>query len=254
MLTIQQETAALMDLGGGSTQISFAVQDENYPEVQIGADSHNMFMYSHLGYGLMAGRAAVITLNVPAGHPSRKGEEELIHECFAPGVTVTYKYGNETLVTKGHDDHSYERCHLLTSSMIKHPSGSFAQNKNQPRPAKNQPLYALSYYYDRAIEIGMIPKDAVRGVVSLNHFRDYATKICGLNPIDIKKQYPLVNDGLAPFLCLDLCYIVSLLEDGFKITHDTPLNLAVKMNYNGAIVETAWPLGASLAEVSEIMI
>ena len=33
----------------------------------------------------MAGRAAVIAYDVPSGHPARQGQQELVHQCFAPG-------------------------------------------------------------------------------------------------------------------------------------------------------------------------
>jgi hypothetical protein len=151
-----KETAVVLDLGGGSTQIAMAVVDESMPEVKIGSQSHNMFSFSHLGFGLMAGRAGVIAYDLPNGHPGRMGQQELIHECFAPGVTVEYQYNGELFIAKGHPDHSADNCLAITSELISDPEGSFASVGKKPKVSKTQPVYILSYYFDRAVDLGTL--------------------------------------------------------------------------------------------------
>ena len=50
---------------------------------------------------------------------------------------------------------------------------------------------------------------------------------------------------------MDLCFITALLERGFGLQPDTEMILAQKLPFNGEAIETQWPLGASLEELSE---
>eukprot|EP00041_Stephanoeca_diplocostata_P034657 m.1193744 g.1193744 ORF g.1193744 m.1193744 type:complete len:92 (-) comp24557_c0_seq49:4807-5082(-) len=49
-----------------------------------------------------------------------------------------------------------------------------------------------------------------------------------------------------PFICMDLCFISSLLVDGFGLSPETPLHLSKTMQFNDQKVETQWTLGAAL--------
>ncbi len=243
----------MLDLGGGSTQIALAVEDDHNKQINVDGDKNNLFAYSHLGFGLMAARAAVITFNVPSSKLSESSELELVHSCFAPGVTVKYKYGDKSYTATGNVNHSFTACVAITDGMINHPSSSFNSTKNRPAISSSQPVYALSYYRDRAVDLGMIDEETEHGVVTLHGFIEAANDVCGKNPIEIRAKYPRVSESLAPFFCLDLCYIVSLLDDGFKIHPKAPLNLARKIEFNGEKVETSWSLGASLLYLTDAM-
>lgn len=35
-----------------------------------------------------------------------------------------------------------------------HPTGSFAEAPEQPRISEDQPIFAMSYYFDRAVDVG----------------------------------------------------------------------------------------------------
>ncbi len=100
---------------------------------------------------------------------------------------------------------------------------------------------------------GIVSEDGLHGQVYLHQFWNGAKEACGLSPKEIVAKYPTVQEQNAPFFCLDLCYIVSLLEDGFGLSRDRPLQLSRKIKYNGVDVETAWPLGASLIELTDMM-
>lgn len=60
------DTAAVFDLGGGSTQIVFEpngeeemIEGEHKYDIEFGGRKFNLYQYSHLGYGLMQGRRRV---------------------------------------------------------------------------------------------------------------------------------------------------------------------------------------------------
>jgi Golgi nucleoside diphosphatase len=242
-------TSAVLDLGGGSTQIAMSVNDRNLPKITIGESSYNLFSYSFLGFGLMAGRAGVIAFDIPSDHQFRKGQKQIVHQCFHPEVTVTYEYNGETFIAKGHDDHSANSCYAVTTALIRDPGNSFAQSNRKVSP--QQSVYILSYYFDRAVDVGLVDKDALRGTLTVHDYWRSAQSVCGLSPHGIVDKYPLVSVQNAPFLCLDLCYIVALLEEGFALSRDRELRLSRKMEFNGIDVETSWPLGASLFELAQ---
>ena len=43
--------------------------------------------------------------------------------------------------------------------------GSFAVSSSHPKVHKDQPVYVLSYYFDRAVDLGLVPKDSISGQV-----------------------------------------------------------------------------------------
>ena len=94
-------------------------------------------------------------------------------------------------------------------------------------------------------------KSALEGRVQPLRFKEAALLICGKGPEEVMKVYPLVHRDSAPFLCLDLCFISSLLEFGFGVGDKSTLLMAQKLVFRGEHVETQWPLGASLEELGE---
>ena len=83
------------------------------------------------------------------------------------GMTIEYRYNGEIFVAKGHKEHSAETCLSVTQQLIAEPEvkwnaatfcivvsynllqGSFAKTADHPKIAKSQPVYILSYYFDR---------------------------------------------------------------------------------------------------------
>lgn len=55
-----------------------------------------------------------------------------------------------------------------------------------------------------------------------------------------------IGEELRPFFCLDLSYAHTLLTRGFKIPEDAQITLVKRVEYNGDLVEAAWPLGAAI--------
>lgn len=90
-------TVAALDLGGGSTQVTFAPKDArqnpnfaNYTHrVPIGSAEIEVFTHSYLNLGLMAVRHAVFTNGYP------KNETTVQSECVNPIVkNKIWKYAN----------------------------------------------------------------------------------------------------------------------------------------------------------------
>ncbi|KAF4525597.1 hypothetical protein B566_EDAN015535 [Ephemera danica] len=92
-----EETVAALDLGGGSTQVTFALGEEGEAAIrahdpesvhEIQAFHHKLSVYTHsyLGLGLMAGRQAILT----AGQPENV---TAVHSpCVNPIINTTWEY------------------------------------------------------------------------------------------------------------------------------------------------------------------
>ena len=55
-----------------------------------------------------------------------------------------------------------------------------------------------------------------------------------------------VDSAQAPFLCLDLSFLHSLLTHGFKIQQGQAVTLVKRVKYQSQEIEAAWPLGAAI--------
>lgn len=251
-----ERTAAVLDLGGGSTQIALSVDPSTagagaamLKQTSVMGQKHHMYVYSHLGYGLMAGRKGLLGLGLSTSDTRRQGKKQLDHPCVHPGTQVHYEYGSERFDVRGSSSASYEKCAAHATELMAHPDGAFGGSRPAPRPG--QPVFAMSYYFDRAADVGLISASAVRADLQPLHYSEAARTVCKLPPATVALSYPRVSAEHAPFLCMDLCFISALLEKGFGLHPSTPLVLAKKLEFNGELVETSWSLGASLAEISE---
>ena len=55
-----------------------------------------------------------------------------------------------------------------------------------------------------------------------------------------------VDVSQAPYLCLDLSFLHTLLTEGFKIQEGREVTLVKRVKYQSQEIEAAWPLGAAI--------
>lgn len=55
-----------------------------------------------------------------------------------------------------------------------------------------------------------------------------------------------VDAAQAPYLCLDLSFLHTLLTEGFKISEGAEVTLVKRVKYQAQEIEAAWPLGAAI--------
>eukprot|EP00055_Hartaetosiga_balthica_P017071 m.111635 g.111635 ORF g.111635 m.111635 type:complete len:573 (-) comp9241_c1_seq1:353-2071(-) len=249
------QTCVVLDLGGGSTQIAAASELELphlVTRTVMGA-KHNLYLHSFLSYGLMAGRAEVFRLEHEDYSDEVKGLKAIKIACIPHGGSFSYQYGERKFVLSGVEAYGsrFDECLERTHRTILSPFGSFIHAPKKPPISRDQPIFAMSYYFDRAKDTGILGKDAVEGAVSINQYRGIAKNVCEMNTGEIKKAYPLTSPEDIPFLCTDLCFIISLLEKGFGIEGSQNILLAQQLSYKGSKIETQWPLGASIEEIGE---
>ncbi|KAK5908995.1 hypothetical protein CgunFtcFv8_017007 [Champsocephalus gunnari] len=224
----ESSTAGMLDLGGGSTQITFKPQDEKTIQTspvdyirsfQMFNNTHTVYTHSYLGLGLMSARLAVL-----GGAPSLGGSRELVTPCLSPGSEVRWEHADVVYTVSGQESEgsALEACRLRVRRLL---SGKVLKVE-----ADDIDFYAFSFYYDRAAELGLI-EEQTGGSVRVSDYSEAAERVCGGWG---------ASSGSSPFLCLDLLYISTLLQElGFP-PHKT-LKLARTIHQ----VETSWALGAT---------
>uniref|UniRef100_A0A9J8BYI4 Ectonucleoside triphosphate diphosphohydrolase 6 n=2 Tax=Cyprinus carpio TaxID=7962 RepID=A0A9J8BYI4_CYPCA len=178
---------------------------------------------NYLGLGLMSSRLAV--LGGIEGQPLA-GPQELVSPCLAPDYSGQWEHAEVLYTVKGQKagEPIYETCLTKVEKMI-------YKRVRKIEGVKDMDFYAFSYYYDRAVDLGLID-ESTGGTVRVSDYIEGAKKVCNnMSAGGIKES---------PFLCLDLTYISVLLQE-LDFPPDKELKLARQINN----VETSWALGAT---------
>ncbi|KAH3687683.1 hypothetical protein WICPIJ_001336 [Wickerhamomyces pijperi] len=262
-------TAAVFDLGGGSTQIVFEpefkngekmVEGEHKYDIDFGNRDFSLYQFSHLGYGLMAGRNKVNSLIVEAALNEGKltdgsTKTTLISPCVPPGevakdVKVKLESGESyTVDFKGTETPSGAQCRFLAESILKKDTACTKKpcsfnGVHQPSLVKTfkdtSDLYVFSYFYDRTQPLGM-PSS-----FTLQELTDLAKVVCNGETTWINSLAAIEGSVKElkeePQWCLDLSFQVALLHTGYDIPLHRELKTAKTIDGN----ELGWCLGASL--------
>lgn len=264
-------TAAVFDLGGGSTQIVFEptfphnekmIEGEHKYELKFGDETYTLYQFSHLGYGLMEGRnkinAQLVETAIKEGAIS-EGDTKSVHKlnspCLPPGAQVN---NQEVKLT---NDRTYmvnfsgpvvptgAQCRYLADKILNKdakctkPPCSF-NGVHQPSLVQTfketNDLYVFSYFYDKTQPLGLPLSFKLDELVEL------AKMVC--NGEEVWKSVFSGIEGSVqelkkePQWCQDLSFQVSLLHTGY----DIPLHRELRTAKNIANNELGWCLGASL--------
>lgn len=274
----RQDTAAIFDLGGGSTQVVFEPTDgdsllegDHKYEIEFGGRKFTLYQYSHLGYGLMQARnkvnAALVTTELKRGlklntiSSSMKeavADTTIENPCVPPGVLaenviVEMESGDRYAVNfispkKGNPESLSGQCKMLTDSILnkdlecESKSCSFNgiyQPSFEEQFGPNSDMYVFSYFYDRLQPIGM-PES-----FTLKEVNDIMESVCAGS--HLWDQYFTQPEHIReledePLWCLDLNFMISLLHTGYDIPLRRELKTAKTIGGN----ELGWCLGASL--------
>lgn len=259
-LNSPKKSVAVLDLGGGSTQVTFApVLEDTFrrsPEhflikrKILGIDEY-LYTHSYLGFGLMATRKELLveSMNKEKQYLSHHDNVNLTHPCFPTGRTVSWLYQYVTYTVTGVDGDCYKfvNSHFKRRNTVK-----------QSPELKLREIYAISYYYDRMQDVGRINSNL--GSVSVFDYYLAAKQVCGTyfdaerksstrrfrgqKRLENELQYDVRSKDA--FLCLDLTYIANLLNTGFGLQWRKKLNLGRKINN----IEMSWALGSGLSSVA----
>lgn len=276
------ETAAILDLGGGSTQIVFeptfkspsggmpetlAEGDHKY-SLNFGGRDFELYQHSHLGYGLMAARDAIHGALLESIHEANHADKSwltrpVVNPCIAPGFSKTItglklKDGHplgreiESVNMTGPHTPSAPQCRALAEKILQKEAEctlapcSF-NGIHQPSLAKTfgrEDVYIISFFYDRTQPLGMPDSFTLKELHSLT------AQVCdGQSSWDTFKSIPGAIADLKdrPDWCLDLNFMMALLHTGYEMPVDREVKIAKKIKDN----ELGWCLGASLPLLSQ---
>ncbi|KAL1878069.1 hypothetical protein VTK73DRAFT_8120 [Phialemonium thermophilum] len=270
------ETAAVLDLGGGSTQIVFeptfkelpgggmpeklAEGDHKY-KLQFGGRNFILYQHSHLGYGLMSARDAIFATLVQDIHEAKSSDSTwtkrpVVNPCFASGFSKTVKVKlpedhplgpKLELNMTGPSTPAPAQCRALAERILrKDAECSLApcsfNGVHQPSIAKTfakEDVYFLSYFYDRMQPLGM-PES-----FTLREMHDVTNAVCGGEAEwGVFNNIPGAVEELRdrPEHCMDLNFMLALTHTGYEMPIDREVRMAKKIKDN----ELGWCLGASL--------
>jgi guanosine-diphosphatase len=274
------QSAAVMDLGGASTQIVFepafpstsklSPGDHVY-DLSFASEDHTLYQHSHLGYGLMQARRSVhnlvafthVWLSTTKGGSTHKEwedltENDLIHTpCLVKGGKKTVlldppgrKAVNVTLLGTGA---GFDACRRIVDVVMAKDAlcetepcafGGVYQPKLMETFGTG-PIYALSYFYDRIVPLGL-GKDGKPFTIA--DLRDLTNDVCaGPNPSGSSttsttssaiKGWSRFGGNLEameelkdrPEYCLDLSFMYSLLSLGYELAPERELVTGKKIN------------------------
>ncbi|XP_010623914.1 ectonucleoside triphosphate diphosphohydrolase 6 isoform X1 [Fukomys damarensis] len=224
-----RSSVGMLDLGGGSTQITFLPRAEGTLEasppghltsLQMFNRTYRLYSHSYLGLGLMSARLAI--LGGVEGRPAKDGKE-LVSPCLSPGFRGQWEHAEIMYQISG------QKAGLLHELCASRVSEVLRNKVHRAEEAGHVDFYAFSYYYDLAASVGLI--DAEKGgSVTVEDFEITAKYMCRTLAAQLHRS---------PFLCMDLTYISLLLRE-FGFAGDKVLKLTRKIDN----VETSWALGA----------
>ncbi|XP_021107818.1 ectonucleoside triphosphate diphosphohydrolase 6 isoform X7 [Heterocephalus glaber] len=215
-----RSSVGMLDLGGGSTQITFLPRAQGTFEasppghltsLQMFNRTYRLYSHSYLGLGLMSARLAI--LGGMEGRPAKDGKE-LVSPCLPPGFRGQWEHAEIMYRISGQKaGHLHELCASRVSEVLR--------NKvHRAEEAGRVDFYAFSYYYDLAASVGLIDSEK-GGSVTVEDFEiaaKYSKRVCRTLGAQLH---------LSPFLCMDLTYVSLLLREfgfpGDKVLKDPVL-------------------------------
>ena len=210
-------SAASLDLGGGSTQITFA--PKTFPVAGIEGRKHfihqvdilegqplDVYSHSYLGLGLMAAREAIF-------------KKSLKSTCITSNKSMKFNFHGQEYVVSKDDNAGLDACLSTVQAVIKD------NDVHQPVDISNRDIVAFSYFYDLAVEAGLI--SGYQGQVLVQDYKNAASKAC----LSSEESYA----------CLDLSFVYGLLSDGYGLPDSKLIKLYKKINGH----EASWALGVA---------
>ncbi|KAH0547549.1 Guanosine-diphosphatase [Glutinoglossum americanum] len=270
-------TAAVFDLGGGSTQIVFeptfksssggmpeklAEGDHKY-ELDFGGRKFTLYQHSHLGYGLMAARKAVHKAVVQSHYDTKNSSDtswlskSVPNPCLAPGQSRTVEVKldadhplgeavNVKMVGPAEGSlTSAALCRSIAEKILRkekhcelHPcSFNGVHQPSLDKTFSREDVFIFSYFYDRTQPLGM-PES-----FTIKELKDLTEKVCdGERSWDTFSSVEGALEELKgrPEWCLDLNFMMALLHTGYEMPIDREVKIAKKIKGN----ELGWCLGA----------
>lgn len=231
-------TVGALDLGGGSTQITFeptssvTLQEgrkrDFIEEFRFLHKKFKLYTHSYLGLGLKEARLQIMKIGhiIVTTDGSRKEKENLFYTpCLPPNATESWEFGGTTYTAQSvHTDLTavYDSCLSLTKKYLQQ------MDVHSPSEIHNKDFYAMSYFWSRAGEVHLVDEH-VGGSATVGEIVTTTQKVCR-------------DKELKSFLCMDMVFISTLLTKGYGFSENVNLHVCPKIGK----FEVSWALGATI--------
>lgn len=273
-------TAAIMDLGGGSTQIVFEpnspaviAAEQHKTHIEFGGHKYVLYQHSYLGYGLMEARRKLLEASIKRTEGLGNNQNPQL-PCLPKDKTMadpsTSSLESKPPIQVKGTGAGFPACsqfvsqHLFDKSAPSCPVAPCSwDGVHQPKLSLSFPdgldIYAFSYIYDRTADLGALEEADEDGYfLTAERVRQLGELVCELDgtedpntdnsgPRWRKQLIEAVKKDAA--LCLDVGYIYHLLSTGYEIPSARKLRTAKKIKG----VETGWCLGATIHVLDQMM-
>nr|CAD2191616.1 unnamed protein product [Meloidogyne enterolobii] len=236
------KAATALDLGGGSTQVTFIPSDFNTAmrglhrqkyshRLKIFEKELRLYTHSYLGNGLVASRLGIAKLSSPDWSPG--GAPALKTHCLPKKFILDdFDYAGNVWLISATIDASFENC-LETA---KHYVTNLTDIKQIKSLVDEEDLYLFGYFYDRGLQGNIVEYtlEQIGGEAKVGDYKIAAEKACAM------PSEAIGPEPWQPWQCLDLTYIYTLLHYGYGLPDDRKINLVKKIRS----MEVSWALGA----------
>ncbi|KAG1338211.1 putative Pentatricopeptide repeat-containing protein, mitochondrial [Cocos nucifera] len=247
------DTVGVVDLGGGSVQMAYALSEEaaaNAPNISTGDNPYvikqllnetyyYLYVYSYLHYGLFAARAEIL-----------EAVDDPYSYCMLGGYTGSYEYSGEVYnASASPSGPSYSKCRTEAIKALKinetctYQDCTFGGVWSGGGGDGQKNLYVASSFYYTAAEVGIIDSGEPKALVTPSEFEEAAKTACKLSLEEANVTYPNIEEDDLPYICMDLVYEYTLLVDGFGLDPTQEITLATKVEYGDSYVDVGWALG-----------
>lgn len=275
----QNPTAAVFDLGGGSTQIVFEPEFNNNEEMVDGEHKYDLtfgnrkfslYQFSHLGFGLMQGRNKINSL-VLESHlktntelqsskvtskkeaKAAKASVTINNPCIAVGVTaenVLVEISDKEFYVvnfKGPSSPAGAQCRFLAEKVLNKESE--CTTKPCSFNGVHQPSLTKTFRKSSDMYVFSYFYDRTNPLgfpssFTVEELTELAKVVCNGEQLwkDVLLDDHIKGLNEEPQWCLDLSFITAMLHTGYDIPLHRELRTAKKIDNN----ELGWCLGASL--------
>ncbi|XP_045902027.1 ectonucleoside triphosphate diphosphohydrolase 3 isoform X2 [Micropterus dolomieu] len=249
------KTVGSMDLGGASTQIAFAVQDDlrgaDYMHVKLYGYPYNVYTHSFLCYGKNEAEKRILDKVVQES----SDPANVFNPCYPDGYNTTmnassiydtectqkpkrYNPNQEFTIVGAADS---DKCRSIVKSIFDFKTCSSSQcsfnGVEQPPVTGDFMAYAGFFFIAKALELN--------GKSDLDKFNTTVKKFCHTNWTVLRKEKKMISEKHLRTYCYGAHYIFTLLADGYKFDRETWKNI----NFEREVKKTSigWSLGYMLS-------
>ncbi|CAK9439214.1 uncharacterized protein LODBEIA_P34380 [Lodderomyces beijingensis] len=278
----KRATAAVFDLGGGSTQIvfepdykdQFPVEGETQYKFTFGDHDFTLYQFSHLGFGLMEGRnkinklvlenykkssdsssdaTALEKFSSKSEAKSAKAAVTITNPCIPPNAVakdILVEVGKDEFYVvnmKGSPQAAGAQCRFLAESILN--KDLTCESKPCSFNGVHQPSLTHTFNKNSDMYVFSFFYDRTSPIgmpssFTVEELRDLTKSVCQGESLwgDVFFKDSIDQLVEEPQWCLDLSFITAMLHTGYDIPLSRELRTAKTIDSN----ELGWCLGASL--------